>query len=72
MFSTVCFTKTGWGHNNIRKRCLPIVIVFAGPQGEVWSTETTVSGSKWLYALGMMLAKDYSLSLTVPFKQNLF
>lgn len=34
-----------------------------GPQGEVWSTETTVSGSKWLYAIGTMLARPYSLTL---------
>ena len=39
----------------------------SGPQGEVWTTETTIlggdSGHTWTYALGTMLAEPYSLTL---------
>ena len=35
-----------------------------GPKGELLTTETTVSGLRWHFALGMALAEDYHLTLT--------
>lgn len=34
-----------------------------GPKGEVWTTETQISGFKWMYAFGTMLDEEFVLSL---------
>lgn len=34
-----------------------------GPRGELWTTETTISGITWMYAFGTMLDETYNLML---------